>query len=108
MQHLEAFISNTTSPNIFWLHGTGNNGKTTMINKLLSTIKDWQRILPNSRFEDIDSLPSIIVTTSDTGIDTNLLEKLQKHYPQTRFIVESNFAPPTDLKCQSLLLTQTY
>jgi len=110
MDQLRAFVLDTTDHNIFWLHGQGNNGKTTMINNLLSMIdqKDYRRIPLNLQFEDVDSVPSIVVMNSDTGIDTALLEMLQEHYPQTRFIVESNFAPPVHLRCHALCLFQTY
>jgi hypothetical protein len=113
MEQLEAFITETATSNVFWLHGAGNNGKTTMINQLLSVLdnRDKYRIDLDWEFDDINFLPRVVVTSSestDTRADTKLLELLREYYPQTRFIVESNFAPPTHLECQSLCLFQMY
>ena len=110
MEQLQAFINDMSTPNIFWLHGHGNNGKTTIINKLLSTVSNSAKISTDLMMgDDIESLPPVVVMNDPCpDADMHLLERLAEKYSQTRFIVESNFAPPTHLECQSLFMTQVY
>lgn len=107
---LANFVKSPSKPNVLWVYGPGDSGKTTLINRLSEITQEKYSYISarNDLTELTMQLPKLVVIVDVDDCNVADVRVLTTSNPLTKFIIETQFMPPTGLVCQMLPMTKIY